>query len=43
MTNNYYQEHKENLRKDARERYKNLCREEKKTKGGRRPKKDIKI
>ena len=29
MTNNYYQEHKEQLRKEARERYQNLSKEEK--------------
>ena len=29
MTNNYYQKHKEELRKEARERYQNLSEEEK--------------
>ena len=29
MTNNYYQKHKEQLRKEARERYQNLSKEEK--------------
>ena len=32
MANNYYQKHKESLRKEAREKYQNLS-EEKKTKG----------
>ena len=42
MVNNYYQKHKERLRKEARERYKNLLKE-KKEKGEKRPEKDIKI
>ena len=29
MTNNYYQKHKEKLRKEAHERYQNLSEEEK--------------
>ena len=29
MTNKYYQKHKERLRKEARERYQNLSKEEK--------------
>ena len=29
MKNNYYQKHKERLRKNAYERYQNLCEEEK--------------
>ena len=29
MVNKYYQKHKERLRKEARERYQNLCKEEK--------------
>ena len=29
MTNNYYQKHKERLRKKARKRYQNLFQEEK--------------
>ena len=29
MTNNYYQKHKEKLRKEARERYQNISKEEK--------------
>ena len=42
MTNNYYQNHKENPRKEAGERYQNLSEEEK-DKRQKRPKKDIKI
>ena len=42
MPNNYYQKHKQRLRKEAHEKYQNLSEEEKKTKGERRPKKDIK-
>ena len=32
MTNNYYQKHKERLRKEARERYESLTEEEKEKK-----------
>ena len=32
MTNNYYQKHKERLRKEAQERYQNLSEEEKEKK-----------
>ena len=32
MVNNYYQKHKERLRKEARERYQNLSKEEKEKK-----------
>ena len=32
MTTNYYQRHKEKLRKKSREKYQNLSEEEKKTK-----------
>ena len=42
MVNNYYQKHKERLRKEVRERYKNLPKK-KKEKGEKRPEKDIKI
>ena len=40
MENNYYQKHKERLRKEARKRYENLSEGEK-SKGENRPKKDI--
>ena len=36
MTNNYYQKHKERLRKGARKKYQNLCEKEE-TKGRKRP------
>ena len=42
MTNKYYQKHKERLRKDARERYQNLSKEEKERRQ-KRSKKYIKI
>ena len=42
MVNNYYQKHKERLRKEARERYQNLSEEEK-IKGEKRLEKDIKM
>ena len=41
MTANYYQKHQEKLREEARERYQNLSEEEK-TKGEKRPEKNIK-
>ena len=40
MTNNYYQKHKERLRKKARIK---IFFKKKKTKGKKRPEKDIKI
>ena len=43
MTNKYYQKHKERLRKEAREKYENLSKEEKNTKSEKMPEKDIKI
>ena len=42
MVNKYYQKHKENLRKEAPERYQNLSEEEK-DKGKKRLEKDVKI
>ena len=42
MVNKYYQKHKPRLRKEARERYQNLSKEEK-DKRQKRPEKDIKI
>ena len=42
MTNNYYQQHKERLRKEACKRYQNLS-EEKKAKGEKRLEKYVKI
>ena len=42
MVNKYYQKHKERLQREARERYQNSS-EEQKTKGEKKPKKDIKI
>ena len=41
MINKYYQKHKGNLQKEARERYQNFSKK-KKTKREKRPKKDIK-
>ena len=41
-SNNYYQKHKEKLRKEACEKYQNLSEEET-TKGKKRLEKDIKI
>ena len=42
MTNRYYQKHKERLRKEAREKYKNRSEEEK-DKRRKKAKKDIAI
>ena len=43
MTNNYHQKHKENPRKEARERYQNPSEEERERKREKRPGKNIKI
>ena len=42
MTTNYYQRHKEKLRKKSREKYQNLSEEEK-DKSRKKPEKDIQI
>ena len=43
MRNNYYQKHKDRLKKVTRERYQNLSNEKKKTKLEKWSEKDIKI
>ena len=42
LKNKYYQKQNESLRKEAREKYQNLSKEER-TKGKKKPNKDIKI
>ena len=43
MKNNYYQKHKERLKKKTRVKYIKISLKKKKTKGTKRPKKYIKI